>query len=325
MNGTYKHPITGAIREYESMPVFGGWLSPPPFSFAHALPTGAFAKSDMAWKVLAEANPNAPDFSLPTFIAELRDLPSLLKDWGTNLFRKVARGNLSWRWVIRPMIRDIQKMINFVDTAQQRFAELKKLRDGKFLKRRVSLGSGTEISSSVRTFVHTRSGVNFFCRQQVSSEYKRWATVRYIVDPSFELPRDDNDLQFLADRLASGLTTHEALATAWELLPWSWLVDWFVDVGDLIALTNNTVPLIWSSVSVMQTTVSKRSYSEPDLALRQLVGKTKNEERATRKQRIICDPWFPIPPISLPIFDMGKWSILGSLAVLKDKSYRRRR
>lgn len=54
-----------------------------------------------------------------------------------------------------------------------------------------------------------------------------------------------------------GLTKDEFIPTVWELLPWSFLVDYFTNIGDILDnSTTSTASLVW----LMRTTVQKRTY-----------------------------------------------------------------
>jgi len=320
ISGKHEHPVTGAIRYYTNMPVRGGWSVPPSFpSGFGGLSTGEL--SDLAWQALGRTNPNTPHVSVPQFVGEMKDIPSLVEDWGGSLLKKVAKGYITWRWAIRPMINDVMKLYRFQDAVNQRMKTLRKLRDGETLKRRTSLGSDATVTPWVGTVIHSKSGLVLTGQKREHHSYKRWATVRWKVHPSAVIPEDESELRNTARRLTKGLTSHQALATAWELTPWSWFADWFGGFGDIINATNNSVPVTHSDVCVMQTSQSKREYriseSQDPNGLVPLVdrGKPMFESR-TRKERRVAFPVLPFQA-NFPLLEAGKLSILGSLAVLR--------
>jgi hypothetical protein len=96
--------------------------------------------NNLAWAILAGTNPQVPHVSVPSFIGELKDLPSLVKGYGDGLLKAVANANLSWRWAIRPMIGDLRKLCAFQKAMNNRLTELYALRTGKVLRRRCHLG-----------------------------------------------------------------------------------------------------------------------------------------------------------------------------------------
>lgn len=77
------------------------------------------------------------------------------------------------------------------------------------------------------------------------------------------------------DRAARwGFTPSEFFPTAWELLPWSFLADYFANIGDIItAAATSTVGLRWVNKSDIRT-VTARYLLTPDLAwARSILGK----------------------------------------------------
>jgi hypothetical protein len=125
------------------------------------------------------------------------------------------------------------------------------------------------------------------------------------------------ELNQLAWKTTFGITSHEMLATAWELTPWSWLTDWFSNVGNVIAATNNSVGCTWGDVCYMRTLHANRvvtygSGSDAD----QLAALNGQEYYAltVRKERYVVFPILPLPVPQLPILTAGQWSILTALA-----------
>jgi hypothetical protein len=115
----------------------------------------------------------------------------------------------------------------------------------------------------------------------------------------------------------TGILSHDTLATAWELCPWSWLIDWCTNYGDIIAATRNAIPVTYSDVAIMRTTTSRRIFydigTDPTWSYIHRMGDY--FELATRKER-----FRPILlPFSLPCFfpliEGGHWQILAALAV----------
>lgn len=146
-----------------------------------------------------------------------------------------------------------------------------------------------------------------------------WGTAQWKIAPDAVLPQlGFGPLRNLALRLNYGITSHEALATAWELMPWSWLADWFSNIGDVIAATNNSVPLLWQKICVMRKMKTiidakvDRSISTPWVTL-----DSDFVLEYEYKERRPCFPVLPFPFPSLPIIDGGKMSILASLAALR--------
>jgi hypothetical protein len=275
-------------------------------------------RNNYAWEILAKTNPSVPFVSVPTFVAELKDLPGLVKGYGDGLLKAVANGYLSWRWAIKPMINDLRKLINFVKAVDDRTIMLMKLRNGETLRRRVHLGTTEVLTTPVNLTVQSE-GCGIVGKFQTKYSKKDWGSAQWKLLPDSQLPMLGYDpLRKLARDLTFGFTSHEILATAWELTPWSWLADWFGNTGDLIAATNNSVGCTWSNVCYMRTSEAILScIMQPTLsdgfAIAGLHGYNYNL-RMVRKERYVCLPVLPVPFPQLPILTSGQWSILAALA-----------
>jgi hypothetical protein len=153
----------------------------------------------------------------------------------------------------------------------------------------------------------------------VTYDKELWGTAQWKLLPDSQLPSlGFAPLKNLAGRLATGLTSHEALATAWELTPWSWLADWFGNVGDVIAATNNSVGLTWSKIALMRRSFSRFSV-KVNPALSDSWPKIDSDWVVdwTRKERYPAFPVIPFPTPTLPVLTGKHLSILASLAVLR--------
>lgn len=325
-------------------------------------------QSSLAWESLAATNPNVAHVSLPSYWAELKDLPSLWRSWGDDaleraegLWQKLlksnvrtdrsfvrkakalwergydardlaelrkllsfpAAANLWYRWGWRPLVDDIQKMFSFTSAAHQRLEWLSALQSGKrVLKRRAFLRNATDFDSP--TTVQLKSvGASIQGRRTVSYSEKIWCTVQWKLDPSVKLiqgvglPLDP--LWVKAHQLASGLTCQDALSALWQIMPWSWFVDWLLHVSTVMDATNNAIPLTWGTICVMRHTKAIANVepiaSSADLSWCKPSGFHRQSE--DRKQRLIVSPILPFAPSFMPVFTSGQWSILGSIAVLR--------
>lgn len=315
LNGTlYKPDGVTVNKQFTNFPTTHE-AAPLPALTAYPIPD-AFELNALAWETLAATNINAPHVSVPNNLGELRDLPSIIKGFGDTLLKKVAAGYLTWRWAIKPMIGDIQKLWTFTKAVNSRIRYLKALQDGKVIKRKATLDSDESTTAWEGAFIAHSNGALVQFDRRYHTTMKTWGTVRYNADPSIEFPAsDDIELKGLAQDLVLGTTPWGSVRTAWELMPWSWFVDWFLGVGTLIDATGNTVPLEWSHNCIMRTLTTKSEYvdvSPPSWATLSGVPVA----NVVRKERYVAAPSLPFA-LSLPLLDSGKWSILGALAALR--------
>lgn len=246
---------------------------------------------------------------------------------------QIAQQHLSWRWGVKPMIQDAIKLMEFRRSMNDRLMELQRLASGRTLRKRCALSAATTTTSESYVYVHTQgAGIDGYTH--VSSTYNMWGSAEWKTlpdSPIHDLPlgrwRDEDNKvlkplisQFRkrALQLNYGLTDHEALATAWQLMPWSWLYDWFGGVGNIIQATNNSVGCTWGRICVMRHSRSERKVRMvPESSLASwctisgqyvLLGEL--------KERYPTYPSLPFPVPELPIITGGRISILASLAAI---------
>jgi len=322
IGGRY-HTSPTTYREFSLWPFQEG-MSPPSLGYGDL---NQIALNNLAWTLIAKTNPSAPVVSVPNVIWEMRDLPSLVKGWNGSLLKQVAKGHLSWRWAIKPLIQDISTLADTVDYVSQRARMLKRLRDQGGIRLRAGLGSEeyeTPWSSIYALHSSTGASTTIRGRDRTVRSQELWGTLRYKVTPNTQIPEEADALAALAHRITHGLTGHEALSVLWEMTPWSWFVDWFAGLGDILTATNNTVELTWADICIMQRRKSKREYMITDIPAGMVVEITPEQE-VEDKRRYLASPFLPLIP-KMPLLEWRKWSILASLNVLRrdqiEKSWR---
>jgi hypothetical protein len=295
--------------------------------------------------LLTKSSPSRAHVSLPTFLGELKDfgpstlkvappifrrlasaqflesfraIPELIRQFGNTLIGWAANGYISWRWIIKPMISDVNKMLQFQDEVEKRRRELGSLIDGKKSRRRVQLETSTVVRPQTRVFYHTSTGLTAQADWSITYTKKTWGVAKWkLTDPNAVIPgRTSERERNLAKKLTLGITSFELLQAAWELTPWSWFADWFAGIGDLVALHNNSVPSYWSDACIMRTLTSKAEYViVPGHLQGWAVEVQPIVEEMVLKQRFDdLAAWLPVLPTSLPLLDSRRWSILSALA-----------
>lgn len=309
----------------------------PRVAYPALLPTEI---SDFAWATMARTNPNRPHVEVPAFIGELKDFFDLIRGKGASLIKQAASGYLAWQWTLKPLWSDLQKMLRFQNAVNRRAEMLHNLQSGNEIRKRVELRKRSTVGSTKNVTIHSQ-GPFISGKVRVESSERVWGTATWKIAPTTKLPRlakiktrefldsarqrgwEENErfLNALASGTAEikekGLLSHDTLATAWELCPWSWLIDWATGYGDIIAATRNAIPVTWSNIAVMRTTTSRRVFFDigTDSSWHRLIRTGNYFELATRKERYrpLLLP-FSLPCF-LPLIEEGHWQILASLAI----------
>jgi len=277
-------------------------------SWGHLNVTGVPSNSTSALRGVNATNPNRPYVDVPVAVFELAEIASLIRTSGKRLIERIGSTNLRYQFGVAPLISDVDKLLQFTQFVDQRIAELERLLGPRGLRRTVELGTweatrteakylqsqGTLINVNVRT--HTQVTVRVHCRWE--PVLGTWATLK---SPSKR--------RAIAMRALKGSTID--IATIWELIPWSWLIDWCSNIGLLMQANRNLVPAQLTTCQVMKHT--KTSYRTPHYSSG---GVTCTPIWATR-ETMTRDPGIVIPSAHFPFLSGKQMGILGSLAVTR--------
>jgi len=226
--------------------------------------------------LLTRTNPSRPDLNPLLLLQDIVDIPAQLKDVGRLIKtpkkdlltpKEVANQYLgaSFGWL--PLFKDVQDLFELQSHIHKRIMELQKLYSGKGLRRRLHLGEWHTESSNRVLFGGTNS-CSFFGRESINSQTVRWGTVRW--KPSVIYSRSqpsDAEIINQAKRASIGLSVEGVLQGAWELIPWTWVLDWFTNVGHFALQYSNTVPASPTEACIMTQSIASYRWDNPVLPL----------------------------------------------------------
>jgi hypothetical protein len=279
--------------------------SPADSLYRHSSVPDRPSNAALATSLIKKTNPSRPDVDLPVAIFELKDMPSLLATEGRNLIRMAAAKNLQYQFAIKPFVSDVFSLLNFVSLIANREKELKKLHESGLRRRRL-LWSGVS-TETVDTIVQSGDGVTVHYDMHYATQKKIYGFVEWFPPAT---PLMKGDLRKQARRAALGLTVD--LSTAWELMPWSWLVDWSFNVGSVLSATRNIVGASHGPCQIMEETVTSVLGVSPSLA----VGRySPFSARIVDKQRR-TEPGVSVD-VQMPLLTGRQLSILGSIGVTR--------
>lgn len=265
------------------------------------MPSNSWCATDC----LAKTNPNREEVSVPLFLYEIREIPSLIKSFGDSWIRRTADANLRFEFGIKPMISDIVKFASFSSMFHKRMNEIKRLNE-RGLRRTIHHGSWSE-SQHYSGNLHS-NGATFLGKPMTkTTTAEKWSYVKWTPDRD-TLDMDPSEMMWKVLRVVYGLTIDSQFL--WNAIPWSWLVDWGANMGDYLASRRNLIGASPSPVEVMTHTVTQTSFgSHKDGTATLSPGNVLYETKVRRRSS-------PSLQAHLPIMSARQYSILGSLAVL---------
>jgi hypothetical protein len=268
-------------------------------------------------------NPSRPVVTPLSLVQDVLDIPRQLAE-AKYLFSPFIKRRLSAKQLANqalgiqfgwlPLIQDVQSLIDLQASIHRRVGELHSLYGTGGLKRRISFGTHSASSGTKNVSYESSSLLNYNVNVSTSSMSRRWGTVRWLpsVLPSWRL--NDRELIFQAKRIALGITPEGLYAGAWDLLPWTWLLDWFTNIGTFMLEYSNTVPAVSSGACIMTQTDSRFDYTVASLTS----GYTGGGGSATYTTKVRSTGVTSITA-SIPFIGVDRLSILEALFVQRFK------
>jgi len=177
----------------------------------------------------SKMKPDLTTVSVPNFILDLGQLSSLVDLWSSrrSVVKNVAGGWLNYSFGWRPTISDVTNMLSAVTGVQRRLA-LWNASVGKVISRQVTVYTNSIFKSGSLTNTPTALGTT---KWWGALDQRVTAHVAY--RPSAIRDVDDISTKLLA--LVDSLGFELNPAIIWDKLPFSFVVDWFIGIGDYLA------------------------------------------------------------------------------------------
>jgi hypothetical protein len=224
-----------------------------------------------------------------------------------------AKRNLEYQFGIMPIVNDLIKMLKFQELTDKRFRALKDLSKGSSV-RHATVYQDTSVEPwSGSTFLTGLYQETTKIRWRMQTDRRIWVSTRWNTDAP--LPDSDQELQRLANQLVVG--SNISFATLWNAMPWSWLVDWFSNTGDIIQGWENTIPVNHTGSCIMRHTrkqVNAWEWTVEPSGGRQTLAPIPNLRETKFRS---AAPSFVLPEFYLPGLTGGQLSILSALTVVK--------
>lgn len=224
-----------------------------------------------AWRctnAVNRTNPSRPISDVPANALEAAGGVNRLHMAGTKLrqsIRAAGSSYLSYQFMIRPLVTDTIKMLVAQDTLYRRVRELERLVGSKGLRRTVDHGKWSNQVHNPSVLVQSTYdtiNVRMLTRTLVNARtHVRWAW-----DKDSGIRPTPDHIRALTVRALRGGTLD--FSTLWEILPWTWLIDWFGNVGEVLKTTRNIIPARLVGVYPMLHTMTITTWPQKSETIR---------------------------------------------------------
>lgn len=208
-------------------------------------------------------------FELSNFLYELKEFESLFKLWdrGRSYWRNLASGGLNYSFGWLPFVGDVQRLYKGLRDFDEKLRRLKE-GAGRLNLRHYSKFIESDLPLDL-TWYDATSGVyqNEYKRHldSASSRVKLTCTMKY----TYQFPELDR-LETQARAFLDTIGMQLSLYNLWEALPYSFVIDWFFNVGDVLKQFKHK----WLPVNlyVKAIGVSAKWESRYDLYVKRCIG-----------------------------------------------------
>nr|UJQ85618.1 MAG: hypothetical protein 1 [Leviviridae sp.] len=184
--------------------------------------------------------PTQPDFSGLNALYELKDIPEMLRQRFRGL-KDIPNYWLALKFGWEPLLRDVRNFVNLQRNAQDRLQQL--LRDnGRPVRRRITMQNrevnNVSTAGSGYGAVYPTLVTQFYAKtpvflDRVVTTDRVWASGTY----KYWLPSGPRDINWTRGMVARIFGLQPSPSVVYNAIPWTWLVDWFTGLGDVIENT----------------------------------------------------------------------------------------
>jgi hypothetical protein len=213
-----------------------------PITGSYGFPNGSVDASAYGATAYSRLKPTKPVTSGLNAIYELREVPDMLRQrFLSSGLAGIGNYWLALKFGWEPLLRDIRSLVEFQRKAEKKLKWLLE-HNGKPVRQRVTLldtstnpvvGAKTANYGALQPVLVTQYYAQqpTFVRKDWSSE-RVWASGRF----RFWLPDGPRDIAWTRRMLGRlyGLTPSPQVI--YNMIPWSWLADWFTNAGDCLSI-----------------------------------------------------------------------------------------
>jgi len=329
--------VKGGAARYRGPLIIGNDASLPITTWFPGLPS--FDSNFYGTKLMLSAVPTKPVADMAVALGELRQkhgipsIPGKLFFWEDKVHTALQKGggeylNLAFGW--RPLLHDIKSIMTAVVNSEEimtqyltdsgkaiyRYRDIPVIHSNLSYKDNVVKTNLFQGLTSNDSQLFNGLGADGRVSQVTNHDRTIWLTAQFSyylssgIDPLSQIKLYAG----LARKVLGIRLTPEVL---WELAPWSWLYDWFFNIGSVLQNIENfrTDGLVARYAYLMCTDVVTTDTTSSRHGLNHLFGEVSRRMRVTHKQRVRATPYgFGLDPTT---WSPERWAVLAALGMTK--------
>jgi hypothetical protein len=308
--------ISNTIFEFDGWPADGMGVSAtgtPAIHFLRGTQARLVENDRMALELLSRTNPMRPTFSVPVYIKELAEIGSMFHFAAKSFAGFLGSSYLNYRFGWQQFLRDITTLDKIMGEISSRMQELQSLQKHGGLRRHINLEKRVNhafipsvITSSV--YGHTaRASMKATHRIRIHGSV-RWTCSKDFADDIAELGELRKAIRLVFDLEAPDPET------VWNMIPFSWLADYFINIGSWLGANAGGVDLVPNDVCIMRDYHARAVYTPlpPSSGTMTYQGRgTYNLRHRSRDVVYTLGPSFP--SFRTDFLSWNQWKIIGAL------------
>lgn len=192
-----------------------------------------------ATRLLAQTHPFRPEFSIPTAIAEMLDIGTLFKLTAKSFAELAGNSYLQYKFGYVQFVNDVKTLASITTAIERRVKEFTSLGLKGGLRRSVDLDGNSWHQSGNTGIIWSTYGAYIIGTYNLDESVKITGSVRWKWKDGVTVSLSKLEAFNLAVKTVFDLGELDA-STIWNSIPWTWLADYFVDIGSWLQANENS-------------------------------------------------------------------------------------
>lgn len=265
----------------------------------------------LATSLLQRSNPFRTEYSVPVAFKELIEVALMFKFAASGFLAFGGNSYLNYKFGWESFARDIRTLAGITTHIERRIREINSLAEHGSLRRKLTLEAKTSNSVFPNTVIFSSYGVTVRATVEQFMSVKYTGSVTWRLNNGIKLPTEPLSVFNQAVRLAFDLEEVTA-ATLYELIPFSWLADYFIQLGPLLNAGRGNVKVTAHDICIMREYESRTKATVSSIPAGVSYFGAGTDIRVSKERDVVSVPTYPLP--NLALLNLGQMKVLLALA-----------